>query len=152
MPPLWPASFGGFLFHIEKTKDKFGKKVVVHEFPNRDDPFVEELGQKANDFDFVAYLASPTAYGDADALKAALLAYGPQMLVLPDEGPVLAMFRDGTRDHERDKQGYVAFELRFVAMGAATAMASSDMFAQLGMDQVAAMPAFAASLTAQLAL
>jgi prophage DNA circulation protein len=147
---LWPASFGGVPFYIEKTKDRFGKKIVVHEFPNRDDPYIEGLGQKANHFDLNAYLAEDTADIDAATLKAMLLAPGPQMLVLPDEGPVLCMFKDGAWDHERDRLGYVGFNLNFVAVGASSAIASAPMLGQLTLDATASLALAAPSLMIQL--
>lgn len=149
---LWPASFGGLSFFVEKTKDQFGKKVVVHEFPRLDAPYVEDLGQKANHFDVVAYFADDAADVEAGALKAMCLAFGPQVLVLPDEGPISCMFIDGTRDHERDKLGWSAFNLKFVATGAPAALVSVASLAQGVFDAVGALATAAGTLMGNLGL
>lgn len=149
---LWPASFGGFPFFVEKGKDAFGKKIVVHEFPMRDEPYVEELGRAANHFDVNAYLASDAADIDAAGLKAMLVSFGAQVLVLPDEGPILCVFKNGTRDFERDRLGYIGFSLNFVAKGAAQAVASADSLGQLVSDAVSVLATGAATLMGNLSL
>jgi prophage DNA circulation protein len=149
---LWPASFGGLAFFVEKTKDQFGKKVVVHEFPRLNSPYVEDLGSKANHFEVVAYFADDAADVEAGALKSMLLAFGPQTLVLPDEGPISCMFMDGTRDHERDRLGWSAFSLKFVATGASTALISTASLAQAVFDAVGSLATAAGSLMGNLGL
>jgi prophage DNA circulation protein len=149
---LWPASFGGVPFFVEKDKATFGKKVVIHEFPERDDPFVEELGQSARHFDLNAYLASDLADISADALVAMLTAAGPQMLVMPDQGPVLCIFKNGQRDRERDRMGYIGFSLAFVKQGAPSAVISVDFLGQMVVDAVGILAAGAASLMSNLSL
>lgn len=149
---LWPGSFGGAGFLIEKVKGSFGKRVVVHEFPNRDDPFVEELGAAAQKYDVVCYLADDFADIEADGLTATLLTYGPQILIGADTAPTLCMFEKATRDHDRDKLGYVGFSLNFLVYGSSIAMPSGDMLGQLTLDAAAAMGPASLTLTANLSL
>jgi prophage DNA circulation protein len=149
---LWPASFGGVPFYVEKDKALFGKKIVVHEFPERDDPFVEELGQSARHYDFNAYVASDFADVQADGLVAMLVAAGPNILVVPDQGPVSVIFKSGQRDREKDRMGYVAFQLSFVAQGAGSAVASGAYLGQLVSDAVDSLAAGAATLMGNLGL
>lgn len=143
---LFPASFGGFPFRVEKEKDPFGKKLVIHEFPLRDDPFIEDLGNSSRHFEFTAYLASDTCDVDATSLQATLLAFGAQTLVLPDQGPVTCFFKNGTRDRDRDREGYVAFSLSFVMQGAATPVISVDFLGQLVFDAVSNLATAGATL------
>ena len=41
---LFPCSFRGIPFLIERHTTKSGRKTVTHEFPNSDNRFVEDLG------------------------------------------------------------------------------------------------------------
>ena len=48
----WPAtlrdaSFRGVPFFVDKDDIGTGKKLVIHEFVNSDEPYVEEFGTKA---------------------------------------------------------------------------------------------------------
>lgn len=149
---LWPGSFGGVPFLIEKVKGQFGKRVVVHEFPNRDDPFAEELGQAAQYFDIVAYIADDFADVEADDLVAMLVSYGPQMLTGADMTPQLCIFKNGARDHERDKLGYVGLSLNFVVQGASSALASGPMLGQMTLDATSALAAAGQTLLDNLTL
>lgn len=47
---LQEASFKGFAFLVNTESNASGKKVVVHEYPNSDKRFVEELGQVPSTF------------------------------------------------------------------------------------------------------
>lgn len=149
---LFSASFGGFPFKVEKEKDPFGKKLVIHEFPLRDDPFIEDLGNASRHFDLTAYLASDTCDVEATALQATLLAFGPAILVLPDQGPVICFFKNGTRDRERDREGYVAFSLSFVSQGAATPVISAAFLGQLVFDAASVLATAGSSLLNNLTL
>lgn len=44
---LRPASFGGVPFEVELAERAGGRRVGVHQFPQRDTPFVEDLGAEA---------------------------------------------------------------------------------------------------------
>ena len=128
---LWSASFRGFAFHFDSDEEEGGRGLVIHKFPHRDDPYVEDLGEEPRLYSGRAYV-----HGDqADALAArfaeALAAAGPATLVLPIRGPVTVHCQSFRRTHERDKLGYAAFEVRFVRAGAASALVSVPYAAQL---------------------
>ena len=42
---LRPASYRGVPFFVDFDEDESGKRVQVHEFAKRDDPWPEEMGQ-----------------------------------------------------------------------------------------------------------
>ncbi len=48
--PLRVASFRGAVFHVTETDHTTGRRVVVHEYPERDTPFTEDLGRSARTF------------------------------------------------------------------------------------------------------
>jgi prophage DNA circulation protein len=121
---LWRASYKGVPFFFEQDDEDGGRGLVVHLFPNRDDPFIEDLGENPRHFGGTAYVHGDDADAQAAALIRALASRGPGTLVVPLFGPLSVRCLTFRRKHERDRLGIVAFELRFVREGAATALAS----------------------------
>jgi len=121
--PDWPrvlrrASFRGVPFFVESDDIKYGRRIKVHEFPNRDRPFVEDLGEKAIGFSVTAYLASDNVLAEKDRLVAACRQRGAGSLILPDDGPMQVKCYECDRKHSKDKLGYIAFSLSFHEAGA----------------------------------
>jgi len=50
-----PASFRGIAFYVDTSEVKFGRRNVLHEYPYKDVPYVEDVGQKAKEINFTAY-------------------------------------------------------------------------------------------------
>lgn len=145
LDPLYPASFRGVPFWVDKEEGPRGRRLVVHEFPHRDDPFVEDMGRAARRWSLTAYLASDAALAQGRALIAACEAAGPGTLALPWEGPIQARCQSAHPSRAKDRQGYVAFQVQFVEAGATTALVTADLGAQLLFD---AAQAFGAALAA----
>jgi prophage DNA circulation protein len=114
---LWPASFKGVPFFFEQDKEKGGRGLVIHEFPNRDDPFIEDLGEAPRFYSGSAYVHGDNADSLASALKAALASRGAGILVVPYFGPVTVHCQTFERATQRDQMGYVAFEIECVRKG-----------------------------------
>ena len=149
---LWPASFKGVPFWVDRDKDTVGKRLVVHEFPGRDDPFIEDLGAKARVFDVTAYFVDDAADTDADAFIAAVLQAGPGVLVLPAQGPVNARAHIAERERVKDRAGYFGVQAKFYREGANVANAPVDFLAQLVFDAGDALVGAASSLLASVSL
>lgn len=126
---LFPASYKGVPFEVETDGEEGGRRIEVHEFPLRDDPFLEDLGEAARYFSVTAYLASDAADAQAAGLTAAATSKGPGTLVLPAHGPIQARCQTFSRSREKDKAGYIAFEMKFVREGAAFALSSVPFLA-----------------------
>lgn len=78
------ASFRGVPFLVERSERGGGRRVVVHEFPQRDNPFVEDLGRRARTFKIDGYVIGSDYVAQRDALMAALEdVAGPGELVHP---------------------------------------------------------------------
>lgn len=78
------ASFRGVPFFVESAERTGGRRAVVHEFPLRDDPFVEDLGRRARGFRLDGYVLGDNYLSQRDDLLAALEdTEGPGELVLP---------------------------------------------------------------------
>ena len=121
---LWPASFRGVPFHVKTESLKGGRRIVTHEFPNRDEPFHEDLGASKKEYPITAYVASETSLLDATALTAVLDMPGPGILVLPAQGPVLVRITAYERSMELDTLGMQAFTVHFVRQGFNAPLAS----------------------------
>ena len=113
MAGLRSASFRGVPFFIENDSIEYGRRILVHEFYGRD-AATEDLGPKTIKFKATAYVVSDTASAQKDALVAACNTEGPATLQLPAETPVQVVCDGCTRQFNKDKLGYFAFELTFV--------------------------------------
>jgi prophage DNA circulation protein len=134
---LWPASFKGVPFWVDKDDEKGGRRVVVHEFPHSDTPFVEDLGQKAKCFSVTAYLVGDTSDGDASVLSASFDGDGSGTLVLPTHGPIPNCYCDDfSRSRTKDKLGLIAYEAHFWRDGPTNSPVTSPYLAQLAYDAI----------------
>jgi prophage DNA circulation protein len=128
---LWRASFRGASFWVEKDDETGARRIVIHQFPNRDDPFLEDLGEDKREFDVTAYVASDAADREAAALMAACTQRGAGTLVLPTHGPIQVRCHSAKRDRDKDKHGKIAFTLKFLREGASSALVSVLSLANL---------------------
>jgi len=81
------GSFRGVPFGVDSTERSGGRRTVVHEFPQRDDPYVEDLGRKARSFRFDGYVVGDDYLTQKNALLAALEdKSGPGELIHPYYG------------------------------------------------------------------
>ncbi len=81
------GSFRGVPFLVEADDRAGGRRTVTHEFPQRNDPWVEDLGRKARTFQFEAYVIGDDYVAQRDALIEALEdKAGPGELVHPQYG------------------------------------------------------------------
>ncbi len=115
---LRQASFRGVPFYVEKeSPDGMGRQVPVHEYVSGETHDTEDLGRKAGRFKITAYLAEAEGLALQSALIAACTAKGPGLLVLPVFGTRMVRCTDLSASHERQKVGYVGFEITFVDLG-----------------------------------
>lgn len=136
---LRDASFRGVSFWVDNDKGAYGRRLVVHEFAGRDDPYLEDMGEKAATFSVKAYLPCDMA-GAKDALVAACTAGGSAILVLPAEAPQLVKCSSITVTRSKDKTGWYDVELNFNREGATGADFVTSVFSALidGLMDVAA--------------
>lgn len=125
---LWSASYKGLPFYVEKDSEEGGRRIVVHEFPNRDDPFLEDLGEAPRFFEVTAYVAGGSADGQATGLIAALATIDPGTLVLNTHGPIEARCMSFGRERSKDRHGYIAIRAKFVREGGGAVPAASAGF------------------------
>jgi prophage DNA circulation protein len=143
---LWPASYMGVAFFFESDEETGGRSLRVHEFPNRDDPFVEDLGEAPRVYKGSAYIHGDDVDLKSLDLSETFASAGPGTLVLPLYGPIEVQCRSFTRRHERDKLGYVAYQIEFVRNGAAKPLISVLLAGQQIFDRADALASAVAHL------
>lgn len=129
---LWSASFKGVPFYFERDEEAGGRGLIIHKFPHRDDPFIEDMGEEPRFFDSTAYVHGDDADTQAGRLAEILAAGGPGSLVIPARGPVMVHAQEFKRTNERDKLGYIAFSVKFVRQGLSGALSSVPLLGNLG--------------------
>ncbi|GAA4258933.1 hypothetical protein GBZ26_04035 [Azospirillum formosense] len=115
---LRPASFRGVPFKVDGDELAAGRRVQLHEYPQRDKPFVEDLGRATRKVTLTAYVIGPQYMAQRDRLLAALEEAGPGELVHPHFG-TLRVAADGECRvaHSADEGGMCRFSLSFVEAG-----------------------------------
>ena len=115
---LLDASFRGVAFGVNDTEAPIaGRRLAVHEYPGRDEPFVEDLGRRTKRWEIEAFVVGDE-YADArDALIEACDMPGPGELVHPYLGS-LQVACTACSLVERTREGRMArFTLSFVEAG-----------------------------------
>ena len=111
---LWPASFNGVPFYVQRADRAGRRRLVVHEFPFRDEPLIQDMGSGAGKIMVEAYQLSDSADSQAKGLESALGAGGRGMLVLPDIGMVMARAEEWKPVYDMEKLGYIGWSITFV--------------------------------------
>lgn len=114
---LRPASWRGVSFHVDGSDGSGGRRAVVHEYPGRDLPYVEDLGRQARRISVTAYVIGPDYMAARDAVIAACEEPGAGTLVHPWWGE-LTVACAGYRIGERGAEGGLArIEIEFIEAG-----------------------------------
>lgn len=82
------ASYKGVAFHVSAVEKEAGRRTVVHEFIQRENPYVEDLGAAASRFTITGFLLGPGYREQRDALERALSEAEPGTLVHPHYGEI----------------------------------------------------------------
>lgn len=120
-----PASFRGVVFHVENSGVSSGRRIVVHEYPKRNNPYSEDMGRHARRVQFSGYLIyrpdNPVyVYTEQrDKLYKALEEDDAGSLIHPVICPNgwQALCERFTMTETRERGGYTQFEMAFVEAG-----------------------------------
>ncbi len=121
---LWSASFKGQAFYFDADEEEGGQDNVKHVFPHRDAPFIEPMGEALRYYSGTAYVFGDNVDALDAAMKRVMSSGGAGTLVTPLAGPVTVHAETFKRKHDKDKLGYVAFEVKFVRAGASSGLIS----------------------------
>lgn len=80
---LQPASFRGVPFEVEASGITVGRRTVVHEYPQRDRPYVEDMGRATRNITLQCFVVGGDYLEQAQALMHELEEPGPGTLVHP---------------------------------------------------------------------
>lgn len=152
------ASFRGAQFWVEAHDASGGRRVAVHQYPGRDVPYTEDMGELAKGFALTAYVATTPDNDDympeRDTLIKALRQKGPGELVHPYLGAMRVQNFSWSLREVRENGGIAVFDLSFGEAGAATApsvarSAAAGMQAKAESAMEAAKESFASQFCVQ---
>lgn len=115
------GSFRGVPFHTVGAEVKVGRRNVVNEYPQRDIPYVDDLGRRARRFVVECYVIGDDYFADRDALIEAFEAEGPGELLHPRYGSLNVSVDGDVSVKETPEQGGMArISVTFVEHGSNT--------------------------------
>lgn len=121
------ASFRGVPFEVESDDGTFGRRTVVHEYPQRDKPYAEDNGRATREFSITAFLIGDDYLEKRDRLLEAIETKGPGTLVHPWYGELKVSLKDPARvSHSKQNGGMCTVQLSFVESGELTFPSAAD--------------------------
>lgn len=115
---LQKGSFRGASFFWQKSDADIGRKTARHDYPLRDEAYVEDLGKAPREFTLEVLVIGPDYMADRDRLIVALETPGPGPLVHPTFGAMRVALNGKPRMSETTAEGGMArFTLPFVQAG-----------------------------------
>lgn len=111
------ASFRGVEFRIRSAAAALGRRNVVHEYPGRDEPYVEDMGRKAREFTFEAFVIGADYLRWRDQLEEACEKEGPGELVHPTRGRMHVAVQDCRPTENIEAGGMASYSLTFIESG-----------------------------------
>ena len=108
------ASFRGVPFLVDTDSVPVGRRTQLHEFPQRDQPFVEDLGRRTRQYKFTGFVAGDDFLAQRDRLLTALDTPGPGELVHPWFGRLTVTAGECELSHARTELGMARFNLVFI--------------------------------------
>ncbi|AWY39414.1 hydroxyacid dehydrogenase [Pseudomonas putida] len=110
---LLPASFRGVSFLIPQTSVPVGMKGQLHEFPQRDNPYFEQLGKQSQVHKMTGWVIGDDCFERRDKLIEALNKPGGGELVHPWLGRLQVKAGECEVSHDLMGGGMVSFDLTF---------------------------------------
>jgi len=114
---LRKASFRGVPFFYESADTELGRRLARHEYPQRDIPYLEDMGRKAREMELDAYVIGGDYMRQRDALISAIEQSGAGTLVHPFLGEMQATVDSCTLSESNNYGGMARFSLRFIEAG-----------------------------------
>lgn len=116
-----PASFRGVAFYVTQSSGQIGRRTVVNEYPERDDPFVDDLGLKARSFTLECFVIGENYFTARDNLETAFEQKGAGELVHPWRGRMTVAVTDCRPTESIDQGGRQSWSVTFTQTGKNTA-------------------------------
>ncbi|WP_339521839.1 DNA circularization protein [Pseudomonas sp. EL_65y_Pfl2_R96] len=110
---LLPASFRGISFLIPQASVPIGMKGQLHEFPQRDEPFFEQLGKQSQVHRLTCWIIGDDCFERRDKFLEAIQTPGAGELVHPWLGRMQVKAGEGDMTHDFQQGGMVSFSVTF---------------------------------------
>lgn len=123
MDNLQQASFRGVPFKVMDSNVDVGRRNVLHQYPFKDVPYVEDMGADADEFSINAYIIQNLNnnfdyFSERDTLIGAIKEAGPGTLIHPFLGELTVAVLGKARISETFSEGGIArFSITFVQAG-----------------------------------
>lgn len=115
---LQDASLRGVPFKVDEDEATFGRRVQVHEYPNRDKPWAEDMGRATRRFSVQAYLVGDDYFEQRNRLIEAVEKPGSCTLVHPFYGEMTVTVTDEVRvSHTKDEGRICRVSFSFIESG-----------------------------------
>ncbi|MBQ8465712.1 MAG: DNA circularization N-terminal domain-containing protein [Alphaproteobacteria bacterium] len=111
------ASFRGVTFEVQDRSFTSGRRVQVHEYPNKDTPYTEDLGKKTQNFQVQAFVIGDTYASRRDALIRACERQGAGILIHPDYGTKNVICDGVSVKESSDQRRMAVIDLTFIEAG-----------------------------------
>lgn len=122
------ASFRGVPFFVDESTRGGGRRLVNHEFPYRDDNYVNDLGRRTRTFQVQGYVIGADYVAQRDALLAALEdTAGPGELVHPYHGVRRALCGPCSVHETTRDGGMGTFSMEFTEAPAQNVVANIEL-------------------------
>jgi prophage DNA circulation protein len=112
-----PAKFKGVEFHVRVHEAALGRRVQVHEYPQRDKPWAQDMGRRARELSLEAFVIGPNFRAQRDALLRVIEQPGPGTLVHPYLGALQCTVLSCKLKESTAEGGMARFALEFVEAG-----------------------------------
>ena len=139
---LRKASFRGVEFNVDSAQGVIGRRQARHEFPQRDLPYMEDMGRRAREFKIEAFVVGAEYMQGRDELIEAIEKEGAGQLVHPYLGVMMVSVIGEVRFTESTQHGgMVKFSIGFIESGEPLEPASEtnteyELDAQYGVCEV----------------
>jgi len=114
---LRPASFRGISFFVDTSTITTGRRVAVHEFPDRDNPFPEDLGKVSRSFTVEAHILGDDYFEIKTSLISAFEQKGTGELVHPYFGTLKVQSGAFTVNEDSGQGRIAAVSMQFYEAG-----------------------------------
>lgn len=111
------GSFRNVPFYTDTHNYEGGRHSIVHEFPERDDPFTEDMGRKARRFNLDIHIIGSDYFGLRNRMIRALEKGNDGILIHPYLGRKIVNVLDFTESESNIEGAFCVFSVTFVEHG-----------------------------------
>lgn len=108
-----PASFRGISFLVPQASAPVGMRGQLHEFPQRDDPYFEQLGKQSQPHRLTIWIIGDDCFERRDKFLEAIQTPGAGELVHPWLGRMQVKAGEADMTHDFQQGGMVSFAVTF---------------------------------------